>query len=74
MARKTLAEKMYDAEFVRMWEFYLAISEASFRHGQNVVYQLQLTKRVDTVPITRNYIGQFELELKDKEKEAGVTW
>ncbi|HWA00398.1 MAG TPA: cyclopropane-fatty-acyl-phospholipid synthase family protein [Caulobacterales bacterium] len=51
---------LYDERFCRMWEFYLAGSEASFRAGGNVVFQLQLAKRNDVVPITRDYVGNFE--------------
>jgi cyclopropane-fatty-acyl-phospholipid synthase len=47
---------MYDERFCRMWEFYLAISELAFRHRGHMVFQLQLTKRVDAAPITRDYM------------------
>lgn len=46
----------YDETFCRMWEFYLAACEMGFRHGSLMVFQLQLAKRVDTVPITRDYM------------------
>jgi cyclopropane-fatty-acyl-phospholipid synthase len=46
----------HDARFCRMWEFYLALSEAAFRHGGLMVFQLQLAKRADTVPLTRDYL------------------
>jgi cyclopropane-fatty-acyl-phospholipid synthase len=39
-----------------MWEFYLAGSEASFRYSGSVVFQIQLTKRKDALPITRDYM------------------
>ena len=32
-----------------MWESYLNLSEISFRKGDNVVYQLVLTKKRDTL-------------------------
>ncbi|GGH33497.1 cyclopropane-fatty-acyl-phospholipid synthase [Alsobacter metallidurans] len=51
---------LYDERFCRMWEFYLAGSEATFRYGGHVVFQVQLAKRVDVVPLTRDYIGAFE--------------
>ena len=41
-----------------MWEFYLAASEMAFRHQGMMVFQIQLAKRVDTVPLTRDYIAQ----------------
>lgn len=39
-----------------MWEFYLAVSEASFRHLDSVVYQIQMAKRRDAVPLVRDYL------------------
>jgi len=47
---------LYDERFCRMWEFYLAGSEASFRVGSSMVMQFQLAKRLDTVPIRRDYL------------------
>ena len=44
--------------FVRVWEFYLAASEMAFRHQGTMVFQIQLAKRVDTVPLTRDYIAR----------------
>ncbi len=41
-----------------MWEFYLAASEMAFRHQGMMVFQIQLAKRVDAVPLTRDYIAQ----------------
>jgi cyclopropane-fatty-acyl-phospholipid synthase len=43
---------------VRVWEFYLAASELAFRHQGTMVFQIQLAKRVDTVPLTRDYIAR----------------
>ena len=48
--------KMFDERFFRMFEFYLSSCEMAFRHGDQVVYQLQLTKRLNTAPSTRDYI------------------
>ncbi len=58
LARRTEAVAMYDERFARMWEFYLAASEASFRHDDLVVFQFQLTKHLDTAPMTRGYMEQ----------------
>ncbi len=43
-----------------MWEFYLAASEVAFRRQGHVVFQMQLAKRVDAVPLTRDYITDWE--------------
>ena len=47
---------LYDERFCRMWEFYLAGAEMAFRHEGQVVYQIQIAKRVDTLPLTRDYM------------------
>jgi cyclopropane-fatty-acyl-phospholipid synthase len=47
---------LFDARFRRMWEFYLASAELGFRYGGHMVFQLQLTKRVGVLPITRDYM------------------
>jgi cyclopropane-fatty-acyl-phospholipid synthase len=41
--------------FIRMWEYYLAGCEASFRHYGLVVFQIQLIKDINSVPLTRTY-------------------
>jgi cyclopropane-fatty-acyl-phospholipid synthase len=51
---------LYDDRFCRMWEFYLAGSEVAFRHQGHMNFQIQLAKRVDAVPLTRDYITEFE--------------
>ena len=56
MARREEALKIYDERFCRMWEFYLAASETSFRHEGMVNFQMQLTRKVDTLPLTRDYM------------------
>ncbi|MGB3811557.1 MAG: cyclopropane-fatty-acyl-phospholipid synthase family protein [Parvibaculum sp.] len=60
MARRDEALKIYDERFCRMWEFYLAGSETSFRHEGMVNFQLQLTRKIDTLPITRDYMAETE--------------
>ena len=57
--RDRIAE-LFDERFCRMWEFYLALSEAAFRHGDHFVFQMQLAKRRDAVPLTRDYITEWE--------------
>ncbi len=51
---------IYDERFCRMWEMYLAGSEIAFRHGGCMVFQMQLAKTVDSVPITRDYMIDWE--------------
>jgi cyclopropane-fatty-acyl-phospholipid synthase len=64
LAHRETVEKLYDARFVRMWEFYLAASEMAFAKQNMMVMQLQLTKRQGTVPITRDHIGTEEARLR----------
>jgi cyclopropane-fatty-acyl-phospholipid synthase len=70
MARREEAVRLYDERFARMWEFYLAASEMSFRKQNMMNFQLQLTKRQGVVPITRDYIGQEEARLRGIEQRA----
>jgi cyclopropane-fatty-acyl-phospholipid synthase len=51
---------IYDERFCRMWEFYLAGSEMAFRHQGDMVAQIQLARKQDAVPLTRDYIGEWE--------------
>ena len=67
LARREEAAKLYDERFVRMWEFYLASSEMSFRKQNMMVFQIQLSKRQGVVPITRDYIAREEQRLREVE-------
>jgi cyclopropane-fatty-acyl-phospholipid synthase len=51
---------IYDERFCRMWDLYLVMSEMAFRHDDMMVFQLQLAKRVDAVPLTRDYMVDWE--------------
>jgi cyclopropane-fatty-acyl-phospholipid synthase len=55
-AQADRAAHLMDDRFVRMWRYYLAASEQTFRHSPQDVFQFQLTRRVDAVPITRDYL------------------
>lgn len=57
--RPRIAE-LYDERFCRMWEFYLASCEAAFRHSGLLNFQIQLSKRIDAVPLTRDYVVDWE--------------
>jgi cyclopropane-fatty-acyl-phospholipid synthase len=63
LAKKAVLRDIYDERFCRMWEFYLAGSEMGFRHGGLMVFQLQLARRVETLPLTRDYIRASESAL-----------
>lgn len=56
LARRAEAAALYDERFCRLWEFYLASSEVAFRRFGHMVFQLQLAKRQDAVPLGRDYL------------------
>jgi cyclopropane-fatty-acyl-phospholipid synthase len=64
LAHREEAERIYDRRFVRMWEFYLAAAEMSFREQNMMVLQIQLTKRQGVTPMTREYIAREEQRLR----------
>ena len=64
LARREEVERLYDQRFVRMWEFYLAASEMTFRHHGMMVFQIQLAKRQGVVPVTRGYVEREEARLR----------
>ena len=68
LAHREQAERLYDARFARMWEFYLAAAEMAFREQAMMVFQLQLTKRQGVVPMTRDYIGRETERLRARER------
>ena len=49
-----------DERFCRMWEFYLTASELAFRYRDHMVLQMQLARRRDAVPLTREYVTDWE--------------
>ena len=66
-ANRDAITALYDDQFGRMFEFYLAASEIAFRRSGHMVWQLQLAHERDRVPLTRDYVGDVE-----KGKAAGV--
>jgi cyclopropane-fatty-acyl-phospholipid synthase len=60
-ANRDAIATLYDDTFCRMFEFYLAASEITFRRCGHMVWQLQLTHGHGPVPLTRDYIGAVEV-------------
>ena len=52
--------------FIRMWEYYLAGFEASFRYYGLVVFQIQLLKSMEAAPLTRDYMYRKKLEVASR--------
>ena len=71
MARSDEVEALYDERFVRMWEFYLVLCEIGFRRRTNIVFQMQLTRRIDALPITRDYMVDAERRAEMARAMAG---
>jgi cyclopropane-fatty-acyl-phospholipid synthase len=56
MANRDRVKAIYDERFCRMWKFYLVSCEMTFRHHHQCVFQFQLARRQDAVPLTRDYL------------------
>jgi len=54
------ARELYDERFCRMWEFYLAACEMAFRSSRMMVFQIQIARQQNAVPLTRDYIFEAE--------------
>jgi cyclopropane-fatty-acyl-phospholipid synthase len=65
----TVAE-LYDERFCRMWEFYLAGAEMAFRRDGLVVFQIQIAKHADALPLTRDYMFEAERTMRFAGTEA----
>jgi cyclopropane-fatty-acyl-phospholipid synthase len=55
-ANRDAIAALYDTRFTRLFELYLTGSEFSFRHLNHMVWQLQLARRQDAAPLTRDYM------------------
>jgi cyclopropane-fatty-acyl-phospholipid synthase len=59
-ANRERIRALYDDRFCRMWEMYLVGSELAFRRGGHLVMQIQMAREVETVPLTRDYMLDWE--------------
>jgi len=69
-ANRARAAELLGERFCRMWEFYLIAAEFSFRYGKHMVAQVQLTRQVDTLPLSRDYMLRCEEQLEAAERPA----
>jgi cyclopropane-fatty-acyl-phospholipid synthase len=60
LSQQAQLTQVYDERFCRMWEFYLAVSEMGFRYGGLMVFQAQLARHIEAVPLTRTYLSNKE--------------
>ncbi len=54
--------KLYDERFCRMWDVYLIGTELFFSRHEGFIFQIQLAKDRHAVPLTRDYIYEWEHE------------
>ena len=62
MRHRTEAVALFDERFCRMWEYYMSMSESAFRCEGVVVFQIQICRRIDALPITRGYMTAADAE------------
>jgi cyclopropane-fatty-acyl-phospholipid synthase len=72
VANRERVKAIYDERFCRMWEFYLAGSEIAFRYQGHANFQMQIAKRVDSVPLTRDYMVDWERAHRPQTKERAA--
>jgi cyclopropane-fatty-acyl-phospholipid synthase len=59
-SNRNAIKSLYDERFCRMFEFYLSCSELVFHHWGHMNWQVQLTRRIDALPLTRDYMFEAE--------------
>lgn len=69
-ANRAKIAELYDERFCRMWEAYLIGCEMGFRHQGLMVFQIQITKKIDAVPLTRDYIYEWEHKRGEETSQA----
>jgi cyclopropane-fatty-acyl-phospholipid synthase len=62
-AQQAAIESLYDGRFYRMWMFYLAAAHCAFANDGHMNVQIQLTKRRDVLPLSRDYMREVERTL-----------
>lgn len=73
-SRRDEVAAIYDERFCRMWELYLVICEMGFRYENLMVFQIQLSRSLEAVPLTRDYMVDWERAQAEKEnKQVGYA-
>ncbi len=72
LERRDEVKSMFGDQFCRMWEFYLAASEMAFVHRNLAVIQFQLARRIDALPITREYMREATDRIRQLEARTSV--
>jgi cyclopropane-fatty-acyl-phospholipid synthase len=68
LAHRDEVKAIYDERFCRMWEYYLAGAEISFRYWDLMNFQIQFTRHQHALPITRDYMFEAEKALRTKDR------
>ena len=71
-ANRDDAARLYDERFCRMFEFYLAGCELAFSRMGHMNWQLQLARRQDALPPTRDYMLDAEWAAAARSAAAGA--
>jgi cyclopropane-fatty-acyl-phospholipid synthase len=69
-ANRDKIKELYDERFCRMWEAYLIGAEMGFRYQGLMVFQIQITKDINAVPLTRDYIYEWEHKRAEEASQA----
>ena len=67
MGQRDEAVRIYDERFCRMWELYLVMCELGFRYQELVVFQIQLTRSLEALPLTRDYMIDWERQQAERD-------
>lgn len=70
-ANRDKIASLYDERFCRMWELYLLGCEMVFKDQYITILQLQITREIDTLPITRDYMIEAEKKLALSDNKFG---
>lgn len=68
LANRAQAAELYDERFCRMWEAYLTACEIGFRRLSLMVFQIQMTKDRNVLPLTRDYMTEQERALPARQQ------
>ncbi len=69
--RAKVAE-IYDERFCRMWEFYFLGCISAFKYWNQMVFQMQISPRQDGVPLSRDYITDWERDSLSQDAKRPV--
>jgi cyclopropane-fatty-acyl-phospholipid synthase len=72
-ANRERIRAIYDERFCRMWEFYLVGCEIAFRRLNQMVFQIQIAHRQEAVPLTRDYMFEFERAHRERAPAAAAA-